>query len=907
MMGDLAAGSISTEAELSAEAQQVFEGVAQALQRDVNILADSASSRASKKRSLDHIKNETLGKLHVAQNPVLVRRVLEIVCKPLIRCLNDSVESCREASVGLLISFAEQVDTVIPLLQYIVPSIASRLDQPEFAEPAEEIRLLLVTALTRLVDITKGGFNPFVEDVVKVLQRTFQDPFPDVKKESCKLVMGLCSHCPRALAYHGATVAKSILPSLHHRHSTVRTLGIQAMRDVLLVDASALDDILDPLKQLTLDKSQSVRECLYKTAGEWLLRLPDRWSIGYKILPLLLAGMTDDVGNSATLCRTYMDEIGALYEREWEDRLKDELDYVQQGIPTDRPRVGARHVARDFTQKTINSCLEGLSDWNAEVRVKSAQILRTFAYYAEENVTGYLGTILPVFNKVLAADEPDVIREVLAAAEVLGSYVNPTVYLDVVGPALRSGAGGATQYRIGCLKALGALLRGTPPSRFDTVRLQTLIGLVSDRELIHNENTKLLAEVASAVAEIVKLIPAAKAAGGNHDAAAQEKAAFELFIMTAQLISVEGNEQVPGVSEVRQKGAQALTTLSTASGLFSIQDLYAHYLEQSLRLLVLSEPSWTRHSPEMRLLRTITVAAGPAVGKQLHLIVPLFARLTALERDSELRDATFDLLLTLLETRPTPLNSTLDLPHHSTPLLSDTILKSSVWKPGRRATALRSKAIKTLVALLQQPPTDGCLGALTIDSVKAAWELLLNVLCSCLEDDEVETRGGTLGVCRILLDGDLFDAPSLKKLYPELLKRMDDARDDIRIQTAKTFAHFFTAATLFSARMQPYTSTSPPGVTSVLVDAHGKVVDRDAGEGARLVEVRLDDVHWVAVVKGLVVHMDDVNPVLQESIFKALQTGTSTIPATILREHLTAVRGRHRSPQYIDALLALLP
>lgn len=103
------------------------------------------------------------------------------------------------------------------------------------------------------------------------------------------------------------------------------------MREAMLVDISGLEEVLDPLRQLTLDKSQSVRESLYVTAGEWMLKLPDRWSIAYKILPLLLAGMTDELPKLINLSRKYMEEIGKLYEADWEDRVKDELDYVQNG------------------------------------------------------------------------------------------------------------------------------------------------------------------------------------------------------------------------------------------------------------------------------------------------------------------------------------------------------------------------------------------------------------------------------------------------------------------------------------------------------------------------------------------------------------------------------------------------
>lgn len=82
----------------------------------------------------------------------------------------------------LWISLAEAVDDITPSLPYIVPAIVSRLGQPDIVEPAEEVRLLLTQGLVRLVALAGPEFGPYVEEAVKVLQRTFQDPFPDVKK-----------------------------------------------------------------------------------------------------------------------------------------------------------------------------------------------------------------------------------------------------------------------------------------------------------------------------------------------------------------------------------------------------------------------------------------------------------------------------------------------------------------------------------------------------------------------------------------------------------------------------------------------------------------------------------------------------------------------------------------------------
>lgn len=140
--------------------------------------------------------------------------------------------------------------------------------------------------------------------------------------------MRLCEFTKQPLALHGATISKSLIPVISHKHSSVRTLALQALCDAIIVDAAGLDDCLEPLREIAFDKSPAVREQLYILSRNWLMKLVDRYTYGFKILPLLLSGITDMLPKLSQLSETFMDEIGALYEVEWESRIKDEMDYT---------------------------------------------------------------------------------------------------------------------------------------------------------------------------------------------------------------------------------------------------------------------------------------------------------------------------------------------------------------------------------------------------------------------------------------------------------------------------------------------------------------------------------------------------------------------------------------------------
>lgn len=67
-------------------------------------------------------------------------------------------------------------------LAYIIPTIHQRLADDEVVEPTEEIRLLLIESLSKLVDIYDQDIDTYIDELVQILQKTLVDPFGDVRK-----------------------------------------------------------------------------------------------------------------------------------------------------------------------------------------------------------------------------------------------------------------------------------------------------------------------------------------------------------------------------------------------------------------------------------------------------------------------------------------------------------------------------------------------------------------------------------------------------------------------------------------------------------------------------------------------------------------------------------------------------
>ncbi|KAI8854501.1 armadillo-type protein [Chytridium lagenaria] len=831
--------------------------ILQSLQRDINVIMDSSSERNVKRRSLEKILKETVGGPKVTNQDLAALLFGELI-KPLLKCLSDPVEKCREIAIKIIAGFTHAVEDIIPFLPYTIPAYSSRLGELEIVEPSEEIRLQLLISLISMVDKAGPAFAPGVDEAVKILGRTLLDPYPEVKKESCKLAICIAKHAPKATGLHSSTLCKAILPCLLHRHSAVRIMGLKAIQDVILADASGLEEatVVDTLRGLTRDKTPAVREILYEVSYVWLSQVPDRYPLGYKILPTLYSGVTDEVVKLRTLAEKYMEELGVLYEKEWEKRVKDEMD-VTVGVGNvnllqGRPRVGCRHLARDNTQKIT--------------RLKSALVLSAFIPYTEENITGYIGNILPVLYKTLSSDEPSIMAATQNVSEIVGRYVDPDLYINLLLNHIRSNSD-ALSFKLGCLKTLKSLLKGTPAER------------------LQYRNFGDVAELASVLVAKLAEVIGGEVEGVKGDL---EVVGYRLFVVLVTLSSPECGDNVKGWPEIKALVSDAFNALrnayrvSTDSGLFSI------HFSKLLASLKERSGSWTRFSPDLRVMNTLFLSSGHLVGEHLSDIVLMLGSLCEESRDIELRVSVLKTLERLLAATPTPLNSTGSLLAHVPDLLKKVIWTSAVWRPGRKLVLVRKAAMENLHALLKFmtsiPVTDAS-AAFARHSIapflKEANEFVPCIV-GCLDEDDAKTRELTLMSFGLLFSycvvtSVTLEAAFLKKVYPELLKRLDDSVDDIRIRACGILEAFAEIVHRFHLQ------------------------HKDLADGAHGF-TRLDDVHWVALIKGIVIHVDDSNGSVSGGI-ECLYKISKVAPVAVVKEQLEAVKSRYRNVEALERVL----
>ncbi|KAJ3359863.1 HEAT repeat-containing protein 2 [Kappamyces sp. JEL0680] len=836
--------------------------------REINILNEATSDRASKKGALEKILKQLQG----IKDGKEVDAFAAALLKPLLRAVVDPIEKCRELSMAIIELVVANSQSAHPLLTDLIPLFSARLAQVKILEQSEEIRLSMIKTLNLLVKRSGEGFGPFVEDVVGILARTTLDTFQDIRKESFLLIISLCKQTPRDLAHHGGAVVKLILPSLSHRHSSVRTFALQALTQAMIVDAAAIDDAIEPLRTLTRDKAPAVRETLYTLARDWLTLLMDRHVYGVKILPLLYAGLTDETPKLVELSYTYMDQVGAQYEKENNDRIKDELDYSDGISRPNRPRSGCRHLARDNIQKIMGRQIELLGDWNVDTRFKAAQVLTVFMDFAETNATGYIGALLPAVYKVLAGDEPHVMQQNIALMEKVGEFVSPETTLQLLMPALSSGGGGLSTFRIGCLRALQGILKGTPGPQLEPF-LVRLLACLSEKDLLLNESIHVMTEVSNCLLQIGQKLTR------------EEDVLFSYFTILVQLESIPGNEKTAGWSELQASVRQAFEEHAKYLGV-SIDMIYSTHLDASLLLLAKTYPTWSQYSAEPRVLQTLLFKTGARFVEKMDVLLPIFVECVAKEKDHDLREKILQIQLHLYKHYAVPKSL---LGPFMPVILQDVILKSCIWKAGRKSVIIRNLATELFRVLCGLfAPSEA------VEWIQPLFDSdIVPILASNLDDDEQSTRQHCLAILDFVFQAPVWNAEAYKKVYPELLKRMDDAKDEVRIQTAQVWERFFYSVQSWLASLAPLKETLPPQDRDKLTVLHD----------GQLLEIGLESGHYETILDGLLVHMDDTNHLVQEAVCNALVAGKATVlEGGLVRERVQLCRTKHRSSVYLEKL-----
>jgi len=185
------------------------------------------------------------------------------------------------------------------------------------------------------------------------------------------------------------------------------------------------------------------------------------------------------------------------------------------------------------------------------------------------------------------------------------------------------------------------------------------------------------------------------------------------------------------------------------------------------------------------------------------------------------------------------------------------LLPNMKWKAGRAAAQVRYQAVVALGTLVRRD-------AARVGGALREYDGGLQYVLSCLEEEHsVDTRKAACYALECFLLGqgrDLTDEER-RSIYPALLRRMDDARSELRLSAAATIGAFL-----------------------------------------RTIPASYCDTNTRYLMEGFIVHMDDPDAKLRSAVCRALEEAAQAKPS-LLRAVCSSARQKHRSADLCDHLI----
>ena len=841
---------------MSEEVKEKVLYIQQQLQRDVNCLSDS--NRSVRTSSLNKIRKCVFVEEQLSYEEIVL--LLDFLLKPLLKLFPDPVEKCRETSLAIFREFYERLNCegIERSLTYLMPVMVSRLANQEINEPSEEIRFQMIQFLEYfLKKLSKLEITPFYEDIILIFQFTVKDPYAEVKKVSCSLVEYVAPLLTDQFYVTGERLIAPLLFSVGHQHSKVRVSTLRALGVTMQFGGNnagkRLEECMFPLAQRTFDQIPAVRLCLYQILGGWLLDLLDRYSYWYRLLPLFLSGLSDELSEVREMVSSLYEDIGARYERENEAQLKDLLDYPATTCiktPYARPRLGCRVLVRENFSRILPALIRDMTDWTERNRLKAAELLYTLLIHEEDHATQHTPAILQGFYKGMLVDELSVKERIDASAEVIGYFVSSDTWISLVTSAVIGSTGIKIQSpvptsvhsMVATLRVFSHLLKGAKPSSIES-HISEIAECLSTPDLVLSETHDVILQLVSCIHSFID----------KTNKADCERISAQLF---SCLLGISAKSIL--TTPLRYSVMDTQLALAARQDML-VEGLYRVHTGCLLQQIEPNAANWlVSTSHEFLVFISVLTHAGKHLGALLTLITNILVACMAPKKDSVIKLEIFSVLVALLTSDPSAnLDSQGQLKEFVPDWVHKLILPNCSWMIGRTSGVMRTATVSCLWALARTgsfPPQ------LCSDPS------LLAVIPTLLGDEHESAR---LSTCKALKEivsvpGVHFSTDQLHELYPHLIKRLDDNRDDIRVGTCKILARYFQ---LF-----------PP--------------DYDTERYS---------VHFKDIYQGLLLHLDDPIQEIQEEVYAVLLIAAKICPE-LLREQLDSVKHKHRVSHYCEKL-----
>lgn len=751
--------------------------------------------------------------------------------------------------------------------------------------------------------LPRDVLSPRVKPILAAILPDCQHRHSQVRLATLAAASALFPAAPPLVA--AETLAPGVRPLCADRTPAVRAAFHAALADWLTAEAA---DELGGAEEA----NAAIAAAATSAAGAAIPPPPEGCALRHApvFLPMLLAGVADETDANGRAALALVERVGlandaalgALADADDEsanlNRNPNPAADLSVELPppfTGAPHPAARRLVRALVDTILPAALAETREWTASQRNAGARLLGTTLAYARDAATPRLASVISTCVAAVSDDDRDTAERVVTAARLVGAYVSPSDWLPLCVDAFAAEKATPAQRASG-LVVVAAATRGAPPGSLAGEPIATLAAGLACERVRGCDHDGVRAQSLAAVVNAVR-------AGG--DACAAPEASRDLFRALLDLRAAEAKTDagggVGGVGSAPSGGIAgsapsgdgvasapvppstpaegALEELARACGFADRGALFAAHASSTLATFAAEEPGWDGDGPGPRAFGALVLGApAEVIGSNLDGVVSVLVGASNREREPALRLAALRVLDAAFEDERV---AAAMAPAIET-LLTRCVCENLVWRAGKTAAAVRYAAVVALGTMLSRDGDDRDAGANAGANagssagsgsrsrrnavLRAArdGELLASVASAMEEEYYADTRfaachamGRTLLVAGLALTDE-----QRRFVYPELLKRMDDSRDEIRVAAARVVGAFFRAA------------------------------PKD-----------YDETNVGYLLKGFVVHMDDANGDVQEAVCAACEIAAG-VKTEATREAMLAARNVHRHPRFVDRVLA---
>jgi dynein assembly factor 5 len=235
--------------------------------------------------------------------------------------------------------------------------------------------------------------------------------------------------------------------------------------------------------------------------------------------------------------------------------------------------------------------------------------------------------------------------------------------------------------------------------------------------------------------------------------------------------------------ELHNEVAGTMQQLAIYCGFESVIDLYSLELSFILDKFNNTHKQWRRNSPDRYAFDTYVRNGGIALEKHWQDILFIISNCCEADRDIEMRMEMLELMESIIEDK----GLTEDVSVYIEFIIKEILLPATAWRTQRPNYNVRKGALTCIIKLFKYNIID-------LETSLKFVKDIFKVLKSTLEDDwDPELRNLSMLLVKYMLlhTKENISTDDLTDFYPNLLKRLDDSQDSIRILTSQVLKIFF--------------------------------------------------------------------------------------------------------------------